>query len=58
MVIQVKTVITLGGKRAQIGRKHERAFWSTGKVHNFFDLVMVIGCLQNGKIHYGYTEIW
>lgn len=37
MVIQVKTVITLGGKRAQIGRKHERAFTGTGKVL-YFDL--------------------
>lgn len=58
MVIQVKTVITLGGKRHRLGGSRREP---SGALRMFFyTLTWVIGNTvpTNGKIHYGYTEIW
>lgn len=58
MVIQVKTVITLGGKRHRLGGSRREP---SGALRMFFyTLTWVMGYTMptNGKIHYGYTEIW
>lgn len=47
MVIEIKTVVTLGGQRGLMGKGHMGIFWNDGNVY----LYTSVGCMAFVKTH-------